>query len=119
MIYVARKNVEAFFLIATTYYDIKEFFLSLSCLELHYKSYVFFQNYTLRKLEKHTNYIVTVAARNYVGLGPSAVIELRTEDGGKQCQFGCGILKMVGPEMQDFCPRIDMLKGNCFKIILQ
>ena len=66
------------------YYDIKEFFLSLSCLELHYyKSYVFFQNYTLRKLEKHTNYIVTVAARNYVGLGPSAVIELRTEDGGK------------------------------------
>ena len=83
VIYVARKNVEAFFLIATTYYDIKEFFLSLSCLELHYKSYVFFQNYTLRKLEKHTNYIVTVAARNYVGLGPSAVIELRTEDGGK------------------------------------
>ena len=77
----ARKNVEAFF--SYCYYDIKEFFLSLSCLELHYKSYVFFQNYTLRKLEKHTNYIVTVAARNYVGLGPSAVIELRTEDGGK------------------------------------
>ena len=22
---------------------------------------------------------------------------------------------MVGPKMQDFCPRIDMLKGNCFK----
>ena len=81
VIYVARKNVEAFF--PYCYYDIKEFFLSLSCLELHYKSYVFFQNYTLRKLEKHTNYIVTVAARNYVGLGPSAVIELRTEDGGK------------------------------------
>ena len=34
------------------------------------------------------------------------------------CQFGCGILKMVGPKMQDFCPRIDMLKGNCFKTIL-
>ena len=28
------------------------------------------------------------------------------------CQFGCGILKMVGPKMQDFCPRINMLKGN-------
>ena len=41
------------------------------------------QNYTLKYLEKHTNYIVTVAARNYVGLGPSAVVELRTEDGGK------------------------------------
>ena len=41
------------------------------------------QNYTLKKLEKHTNYIVTIAARNYVGLGPSDVIELRTEDGGK------------------------------------
>ena len=34
-------------------------------------------------------------------------------------QFGCGILKMVGPKMQDFCPRIDMLKRNCFKTILQ
>ena len=29
-----------------------------------------------------------------------------------KCQFGCGILKMVGPKMQDFCPRIDKLKGN-------
>ena len=28
-----------------------------------------------------------------------------------KCQFGCGILKMVGPKMQDFCPRINMLKG--------
>ena len=27
-------------------------------------------------------------------------------------QFGCGILKIVGPKMQDFCPKIDMLKGN-------
>ena len=26
-------------------------------------------------------------------------------------QFGCGILKMMGPKMQDFCPRINMLKG--------
>ena len=25
-------------------------------------------------------------------------------------QFGCGILKMVGPKMQDFCPRINMLR---------
>jgi hypothetical protein len=24
---------------------------------------------------------------------------------------------MVGPKMQDFCPRIDMLKGNCFENI--
>ena len=28
-------------------------------------------------------------------------------------QFSCGILKMVGPRMPAFCPRIDMLKGNC------
>ena len=26
-------------------------------------------------------------------------------------QFGGGILKMVGPKMQDFCPIINMLKG--------
>ena len=25
----------------------------------------------------------------------------------------CGILKMVGPVIQKFCPRINMLKGNC------
>ena len=25
----------------------------------------------------------------------------------------------MGPKMQDFCPKIDMLKGNCFKTILQ
>ena len=31
-----------------------------------------------------------------------------------RCQFGCGILKMVGPKLKDFCPGIDMLKGNCF-----
>ena len=35
------------------------------------------------------------------------------------CKFGCGILKMVGPKMQDFCPRIVTLKGNCFKTILR
>ena len=35
------------------------------------------------------------------------------------CQFGCGILKMVGPIMQNFCLRINMLKGNCFKTILR
>ena len=33
-------------------------------------------------------------------------------------QFGCGILKMVGPKMQDFCPLYNMLKGNSFKTIL-
>jgi hypothetical protein len=27
-------------------------------------------------------------------------------------QFGCGISKMVGPKKQDFCPKINMLKGN-------
>ena len=31
----------------------------------------------------------------------------------------CGILKMVGPKMQDFCPRINMLKGKFFKKILR
>jgi hypothetical protein len=34
-------------------------------------------------------------------------------------QFGCGILKMVGPKMQDFCQRNNMLKENCFKTILR
>jgi hypothetical protein len=34
---------------------------------------------------------------------------------GHYCQFGCGILKMVGPKMQDFCPRINMLIGIFFK----
>ena len=34
------------------------------------------------------------------------------------CKFGCGISKMVGPKMQDFCPRINMLKGIFFKTIL-
>ena len=34
---------------------------------------------------------------------------------GQLCQFGCGILKMVGPKMQDFCPRINMLKGFFLK----
>ena len=28
------------------------------------------------------------------------------------CQFGCGILKMVGPKKQDFWPKINILKGN-------
>ena len=36
-----------------------------------------------------------------------------------QCQFGCEILKMVGPKMQDFLTRINLPKGNCFKTILQ
>ena len=29
-----------------------------------------------------------------------------------QYQFGCGILKMVGPKKQDFWPKINILKGN-------
>ena len=29
-------------------------------------------------------------------------------------QFGCGILKMVGPKKQVFWPRINILKGNNF-----
>ena len=33
-------------------------------------------------------------------------------------QFGCGILKMVGPKMQDLCPRINVLKGIFLKTIL-
>ena len=36
-----------------------------------------------------------------------------------QCQFGCGILKMVGSKMQDFCPRINVLKGILLKKILR
>ena len=27
-------------------------------------------------------------------------------------QFGCGILKMVGPKKQDFWSKINILKGN-------
>ena len=27
-------------------------------------------------------------------------------------QFGCGILKMVGPKKQDFWPKINILKEN-------
>ena len=38
---------------------------------------------------------------------------------GQSCQFGCEIFKMVGPKMQAFCPRINMLKGNFFKTILR
>ena len=32
-----------------------------------------------------------------------------------QYQFGCGILKTVGPKKQDFWPKIDILKGNHFE----
>ena len=35
------------------------------------------------------------------------------------CQFGCGILKMVGLKMKDFCPIINVLNENFFKTILQ
>ena len=27
-------------------------------------------------------------------------------------QFGCGILRMVGPKKQDFWPKINIFKGN-------
>ena len=27
-------------------------------------------------------------------------------------QFGCGILKMVGPKKQDFCPKINIHRGK-------
>ena len=43
-----------------------------------------FQNYSLTGLSRHTDYIVTVAARNLEGLGPEAIIKLRTEDGGQK-----------------------------------
>eukprot|EP00090_Calanus_glacialis_P045882 TRINITY_DN8764_c0_g1_i1.p1 TRINITY_DN8764_c0_g1~~TRINITY_DN8764_c0_g1_i1.p1 ORF type:complete len:894 (-),score=170.55 TRINITY_DN8764_c0_g1_i1:336-3017(-) len=39
------------------------------------------QNYSLNGLLRHTNYIVTLAAKNLEGMGPEAAIELRTEDG--------------------------------------
>ena len=44
-----------------------------------------FQNYTIGNLQKHTNYVITLAAKNLKGLGPNATIELRTEDGGNSC----------------------------------
>ena len=31
---------------------------------------------------------------------------------GGEYQFGCGILKMVGPKKQEFWPKINILKGN-------
>ena len=46
-------------------------------------TFLSFQNYTLRQLLKHTNYVITLAAKNLKGLGPNATIELRTEDGGQ------------------------------------
>ena len=51
---------------------------------IHMIMFPSFQNYSLTGLSRHTDYIVTVAARNLEGLGPEAVIELRTEDGGQR-----------------------------------
>ena len=34
-----------------------------------------------------------------------------------QCQFGCGISKMVGPKQQHFCPKINIPKGFFFKSV--
>ena len=31
---------------------------------------------------------------------------------GTNYQFGCGLLKMVGPKKQHFWPKIKILKGN-------
>jgi len=52
-----------------------------TAIQINVRDSISVQNFTLRNLEKHTKYQVTVAARNYVGLGPSDVIQLRTEDG--------------------------------------
>ena len=30
------------------------------------------------------------------------------------CQFGCGILRMVGPKKQKFWQKINILKGNLY-----
>ena len=35
-------------------------------------------------MDKHTDYLVTVSAKNLKGFGPEDSIELRTEDGGKK-----------------------------------
>ena len=43
-----------------------------------------FQNYSLEGLDKHTDYLVTVSAKNLKGFGPEDTIELRTEDGGNK-----------------------------------
>ena len=40
------------------------------------------------------------------------ILPLMLTTGTLKCQFGCGISKMVGPKKQDFCPKINMLKGN-------
>ena len=52
----------------------------------HLKFGTCFQNYTLEGLDKHTDYLVTVSAKNLKGLGPEDSIELRTEDGGKNVE---------------------------------
>ena len=46
-------------------------------------------------------------------------ILLHVLEGKDYCQFSCGILKMVGPKMQKFCPGINLLEGICFKTILR
>ena len=42
------------------------------------------QNFSLSGLLPHTTYILTLAAKNLEGLGPEAVIELRTETEGEK-----------------------------------
>ena len=41
------------------------------------------QKFSLSGLLPHTTYILSLAAKNLKGLGPEAVIELRTETGGE------------------------------------
>jgi hypothetical protein len=41
------------------------------------------QNYSLSGLQQHTNYILSLAAKNLEGTGPEDSIQLRTEDGGQ------------------------------------
>ena len=51
----------------------------------------------------------------YKELSMFTFIPMNCNEQGQYSQFGCGILKVVGPKMQYFCPRINMLKGNSFK----
>ena len=40
------------------------------------------------------------------------ILDFSKHSGTYQYQFGCGILKMVGPKKQEFWPKINLLKGN-------
>ena len=70
------------------------------------------------------------AARNYIPLVPKMLYlkkrlmnlhklfchqRSKCQNSIQWCQFGCEILKTVGPKMQDFCSRINMPKGFFLK----